>query len=45
MWDQEKKHLQTFEQIIADRRVRPTALIPLWNVAGFVLGIYMFTFR
>jgi len=45
MWDQEKKHLQTFEQIIADRRVRPTVLIPLWNVAGFVLGIYMFTFR
>ncbi|XP_073245102.1 5-demethoxyubiquinone hydroxylase, mitochondrial-like isoform X1 [Porites lutea] len=38
MWDQEKKHLQTFEQIIADRRVRPTVLIPLWNVAGFVLG-------
>ena len=41
MWDQEKKHLQTFEQIIADRRVRPTVLIPLWNVAGFVLGIYV----
>lgn len=39
MWDQEKNHLQKFEQIIAERRVRPTALVPLWNIAGYVLGI------
>lgn len=38
MWDQEKEHLQKFEQIVADKRVRPTILIPLWNVAGYVLG-------
>ena len=38
MWDQEKEHLQKFEQIIAERRVRPTLLVPLWNVAGYVLG-------
>ncbi|XP_078347728.1 NADPH-dependent 3-demethoxyubiquinone 3-hydroxylase, mitochondrial-like [Oculina patagonica] len=38
MWDQEKEHLQKFEQIIAERRVRPTVLVPLWNVAGYVLG-------
>ncbi|XP_029179870.2 5-demethoxyubiquinone hydroxylase, mitochondrial-like [Acropora millepora] len=38
MWDQEKEHLRKFEQIIADKRVRPTVLTPLWNVAGFALG-------
>ncbi|XP_027056958.1 5-demethoxyubiquinone hydroxylase, mitochondrial [Pocillopora verrucosa] len=38
MWDQEKEHLKKFEQIVAERRVRPTALIPLWNIAGYVLG-------
>jgi ubiquinone biosynthesis monooxygenase Coq7 len=24
--------------MIADRRVRPTALLPLWHIAGFALG-------
>ncbi len=24
--------------MVADRRVRPTALLPLWHVAGFALG-------
>ncbi|XP_068761797.1 5-demethoxyubiquinone hydroxylase, mitochondrial-like isoform X2 [Montipora capricornis] len=38
MWDQEKEHLQTFEQIVANNRVRPTVLIPLWNIAGYLLG-------
>ena len=40
MWDQEKEHLQKFQQIIAERRVRPTVLVPVWNIAGFVLGIH-----
>lgn len=35
---QEQVHLDTFSGLIADRRVRPTALLPLWNVAGFMLG-------
>ena len=35
---QEQVHLDTFTQMIADRRVRPTALLPLWRVAGFALG-------
>ncbi|HEX8936690.1 MAG TPA: demethoxyubiquinone hydroxylase family protein [Sphingomicrobium sp.] len=35
---QEERHLQRFNQLIAERRVRPTALQPLWNVAGFALG-------
>ncbi len=35
---QEKRHLARFDHLIAERRVRPTALQPLWNVAGFMLG-------
>jgi ubiquinone biosynthesis monooxygenase Coq7 len=38
MLAQEQQHLATFNDLIADRRVRPTALLPLWHVAGFVLG-------
>lgn len=38
MWDQEKKHLEKFNEILAENRVRPTALLPFWNIAGFVLG-------
>ena len=35
---QEQEHLRTFNAMIADRRVRPTALIPVWHLAGFALG-------
>ena len=35
---QEQRHLSRFNQLIADRRIRPTALQPMWNVAGFMLG-------
>jgi ubiquinone biosynthesis monooxygenase Coq7 len=35
---QEERHLARFDALIAERRVRPTALQPLWNVAGFALG-------
>src|SRR5438309_11452984 len=35
---QEERHLKRFNALVADRRVRPTALQPLWNVAGFALG-------
>jgi ubiquinone biosynthesis monooxygenase Coq7 len=35
---QEQRHLARFNQLVAERRVRPTALQPLWNVAGFALG-------
>ena len=38
MADQEKKHIDTFNKLIIERRVRPTALMPLWNLTGFVLG-------
>jgi ubiquinone biosynthesis monooxygenase Coq7 len=35
---QERQHLDRFEQLMKDRRVRPTALQPLWHLAGFALG-------
>jgi 3-demethoxyubiquinol 3-hydroxylase len=34
----EREHNKTFDRMIAERRVRPTLLSPLWNVAGFALG-------
>lgn len=38
MQAQEQVHLDTFSRLIGKRRVRPTALLPLWHVAGFALG-------
>lgn len=38
MQAQEQVHLDTFGALIAQRRVRPTALLPLWHLAGFALG-------
>jgi ubiquinone biosynthesis monooxygenase Coq7 len=35
---QEQQHLSRFDELLAKRRVRPTALQPLWNIAGFALG-------
>jgi ubiquinone biosynthesis monooxygenase Coq7 len=34
----EERHLDRFNQMLAERRVRPTVLSPLWHVAGFALG-------
>ncbi len=38
MADKEREHLATFDRLMGERRVRPTALMPLWHVAGFALG-------
>jgi len=38
MKQQEDVHLETFSKMVSDRRVRPTALMPLWHIAGFALG-------
>ena len=35
---QEERHLKRFNALMAERRVRPTMLQPIWNVAGFALG-------
>ena len=34
----EQTHLQTFDRLLIERNVRPTALAPLWRIAGFTLG-------
>ena len=38
MAEQEERHRRFFDAMIAKRGVRPTALQPVWNVAGFALG-------
>src|SRR6201994_2615509 len=38
MAEQEERHLKTFDRLVNERRVRPTALEPVWRVAGFALG-------
>ena len=38
MAGQEERHRAFFDALIAKRGVRPTALQPFWNVAGFALG-------
>ncbi|MDJ0685078.1 MAG: demethoxyubiquinone hydroxylase family protein [Alphaproteobacteria bacterium] len=38
MAEQEQRHLDTFNEILADRRVRPTVLTPIWHAAGYALG-------
>lgn len=38
MAKQEQRHLKTFDKLVNERRVRPTALEPVWRVAGFALG-------
>ncbi|EEB05445.1 ubiquinone biosynthesis protein Coq7 [Schizosaccharomyces japonicus yFS275] len=39
MWDQEKYHLSIFNKYCTEHNVRPTVLRPLWDVAGFALGV------
>jgi ubiquinone biosynthesis monooxygenase Coq7 len=38
MAEQEERHLKAFDKLVNDRKVRPTALEPVWRVAGFALG-------
>ena len=38
MAEQEEGHRARFDAVMAERGVRPTALEPLWSVAGFALG-------
>lgn len=35
---EEGEHLARFDRLLTDHRVRPTALTPLWRLAGFALG-------
>ena len=38
MQAQEQIHLDRFADLIASRGARPTAMLPLWHLAGFALG-------
>ena len=35
---QEAEHLARFDQLLTERRVRPTVMAPVWRLAGFALG-------
>ena len=39
MAEQEHGHLRAFDALAAQRGVRPTALQPLWSVAGYALDL------
>jgi 3-demethoxyubiquinol 3-hydroxylase len=38
MQAQEQQHLDRFAELVVRRRVRPTAMLPVWHFAGFALG-------
>jgi len=38
MKEQEKKHLEYFEKEIQKRKIKPTYLLPLWDIIGVTLG-------
>lgn len=38
MKKEEEVHLSRFSEMLNERRVRPTALVPFWHVAGFAMG-------
>ncbi|MDA7792246.1 demethoxyubiquinone hydroxylase family protein [bacterium] len=39
MMEQEIEHLETFETLLNERKVRPSLLDPVWGAAGFALGV------
>ena len=38
MMEQEVEHLEAFESLLNERRVRPSLLDPVWGAAGFALA-------
>ena len=38
MAEQERTHFDALDKLVKDRAVRPTALEPVWHLAGFALG-------
>lgn len=35
---QEQRHLDVFDRMLTERRVRPTIMAPVWHAAGYMLG-------
>ena len=42
METQEKDHVESFEKLVVQRRVRPSLFLPLFECAGFALGEHSF---
>ena len=38
MKTQEQEHLNSFNQLLRERNIKPTIFTPLWHVGGYVLG-------
>ena len=38
MKEQEKEHLEYFEKEILKRKIKPTSLLPLWDIMGVAIG-------
>ena len=38
MKEQEKEHLEYFEKEIQKRKIKPTSMLPLWDLMGITLG-------
>lgn len=39
MEEEEQKHLDAFDELLNIHQVRPTAMMPLWDIAGYGLGV------
>ena len=39
MADQDQEHIETFQKLIINNRVRPTLMLPVWDIAGYSLGL------
>ena len=38
MAEQEQEHMDHFDAVLIERKIRPTLFAPIWDVAGFALG-------
>jgi ubiquinone biosynthesis monooxygenase Coq7 len=38
MLAEEKKHFEYFDSFLKVRKIRPTILLPIWDIAGYALG-------
>lgn len=38
MLDHEERHLRAFEELLREFKVRQSVLVPVWKVAGYLLG-------
>lgn len=41
MEERGKEHVELFKKLVAERRVRPSLTLPLWDLGGFALGEFI----